>query len=235
MNALLRILAWTLAVALVALPVVALLNGWVASERWPLRTLRVQGALHNVDEKQLRATVLPVAKRGFFAVDLESAQTAVAKLPWVERAEVRKHWPDVLEVHVVEHRPFARWGSDRLLSEHGRLFSMQGIRVPAKLPELGGPDARVQDVVASTGRDVRALRLDARGSWSLVLSDGAEVIVGRSDARPRLSRFARLLPQLTAQPRQLLRRADLRYTNGFALQWMDVPAAAAGTTAQGNT
>ena len=84
-------------------------------------------------------------------------------------------------------------------------------------------------------RDVRALRLDARGSWSLVLSDGAEVIVGRSDARPRLSRFARLLPQLTAQPRQLLRRADLRYTNGFALQWMDVPAAAAGTTAQGNT
>ena len=245
MNALLRIVAWTLAVALVALPVVALLNGWVASERWPLRTLRVQGSLHNVDEKQLRATVLPFAKRGFFAVDLESAQTAVAKLPWVERAEVRKHWPDVLEVRVIEHRPFARWGADRLLSEHGRLFSMQGIRVPAKLPELAGPDARVADVVAlynesralfaSTGRDVRALKLDPRGSWSLVLSDGAEVIVGRSDARPRLSRFARLLPQLTAQPRQLLRRADLRYTNGFALQWMDVPAAAAGTTAQGNT
>ena len=53
MNALLRILAWTLAVALVVLPVVALLNGWIASERWPLRTLRVQGALRNVDEAQL--------------------------------------------------------------------------------------------------------------------------------------------------------------------------------------
>jgi cell division protein FtsQ len=250
-NALLRILAWTLAVALVLLPVVALLNGWVASERWPLRTLRVQGALHNVDEQQLRATVLPFAKRGFFAVPLEDAQAAVARLPWVERAEVRKHWPDVLEVHVVEHRPFARWGEDRLLSEHGRLFPVRGIRVPAKLPRLGGPDARVQDVVAlynesralfaSTGHDVRALRLDARGSWSLQLAGnddaaGTEVIVGRSDARPRLSRFARLLPQLLAQPQRALRRADLRYTNGFALQW-DAPttAPAPATNSQGNT
>jgi cell division protein FtsQ len=261
-NALLRIVAWTLAVALVLLPVVALLNGWIASERWPLRTLRVQGTLHNVDEQQLRATVLPFARRGFFAVPLEDAQAAVAKLPWVERAEVRKHWPDVLEVHVIEHRPFARWGSDRLLSEHGRLFPVKGIHVPATLPQLGGPDARVHDVVAlynesrvlfaSTGQDVRALRLDARGSWSLTLTGGTnaagaavagtEVIVGRSDARPRLSRFARLLPQLLAQPQRLLRRADLRYTNGFALQWADVPAAPAPalpsqgpTTSQGNT
>jgi cell division protein FtsQ len=248
-NALLRIVAWTLAVALVLLPVVALLNGWVASERWPLRTLRVQGSLRNVDEAQLRATVLPYAKRGFFAVPLADARAAVARLPWVESAEVRKQWPDILEVQVVEHRPFARWGEDRLLSAKGRLFPSRGIRVPASLTQLGGPDARVQDVVAmyneskvlfaSSGHDVRALRLDARGSWSLVLSDGAEVIVGRSDARPRIGRFARLLPQLLATPQRALRRADLRYTNGFALQWADVPAATPplpGTNIpQGNT
>ena len=245
MNALLRILAWTFAVALVVLPVVAVLNGWIAAERWPLRTLRVQGSLQNVDEQVLRATVLPYARRGFFAVRLEDAQAAVARLPWVERAEVRKHWPDILEVHVVEHRPFARWGDDRLLSEHGRLFPVRGIRVPARLPQLGGPDARVPEVVAlynesralfaSTGNDVRALKLDARGSWSLVLSDGTEVIVGRSDARPRLGRFARLLPQLVNQPQRVLRRADLRYTNGFALQWAAAPAAPASTTSQGKT
>ena len=67
--------------------------------------------------------------------------------------------------------------------------------------------------------------------------DGAQVIVGRSDARPRLGRFARMLPQLLDQPQRALRRADLRYTNGFALQWADVPAPApaATTTSQGNT
>lgn len=230
MNALLRILAWTIAVALVALPVVAVLNGWIAAERWPLRTLRVQGALQQVDERALRDTVLPYAKPGFFAVDLEQAQVAVARLPWVERAEVRKRWPDVLEVRVVEHKPFARWGDDRLLSEHGRLFPLRDLRAPRNLPRLAGPDARVADVVAlynesralfaSSGSDVRALALDRRGSWSLTLGNGAEVVVGRSDARPRLARFARLLPQLLSQhAEQRLARADLRYTNGFALSW----------------
>jgi cell division protein FtsQ len=227
MNAALRIFAWTLALLLVTLPVVAIVNGWIGADRWPLRTLRIEGRLQRVDAQQLRATVLPYAANGFFAVRLGDAQAAVAKLPWVEHAEVRKRWPDVLQVRIVEHRPFAQWGKDRLLSEHGRLFPAQG--VPKGLPLLDGPDARVADVVAlynesrvlfaPSGIDVRALNLDRRGSWSLTLSNGTQVIVGSSEARLRLTRFARLLPQLLSQKQLPLTRADLRYTNGFALVW----------------
>lgn len=257
MSALLRIVAWILAVALVAAPLVAVLNGWGA-ERWPLRTLRVSEGLQRVDVARLRATVLPHARRGFFAVRLEDAQAAVAKLPWVEHAEVRKRWPDVLEVRVVEHRPFARWGEARLLSERGTLFPVAGVAVPKGLPRLEGPDARVPDVVAlynearalfaSSGNHVRSLEIDRRGSWSLQLGRApgtapTEVVVGRSDARPRLARFARILPQLQSQqPGRLLARADLRYTNGFALTWAEAPAPvstspqrAGRSTREGNT
>lgn len=229
MSALLRVLAWMLAVALIALPVVAVVNGWVGADRWPLRTLRVNEDLQRVDVQKLRATVLPHAQRGFFAVRLADAQAAVAKLPWVERAEVRKRWPDVLEVRILEHRPFARWGKDRLLSQAGRLFPSKGIELPKGLPELRGPDARVSDMVAlynessalfaPGGLDVRALALDNRGSWALVLSNGTSVVVGSQEARLRLTRFARLLPQLLSQDVRRLERADLRYTNGFALTW----------------
>lgn len=229
MNAVLRILAWALAVALVALPVVAVVNGWIGADRWPLRTLRVQGELERVDARQLRATVLPYAVKGFFAVRLGDAQAAVAKMPWVERAEVRKRWPDVIEVRIVEHHPFARWGRDRLLSEHGRLFPARGVTLPKGLPLLDGPDARVADVVAlynesralfaPSGIDVRRLVLDRRGSWSLTLSNGTQVVIGSNEARLRLTRFARLLPQLLSQKQLPLTRADLRYTNGFALSW----------------
>jgi cell division protein FtsQ len=229
-TAALRILAWTLALLLVTLPVVALVNGWVGADHWPLRTLRVEGHLQRVDAQRLRATVLPYAAEGFFAVQLADAQAAVSRLPWVEHAEVRKRWPDVLEVRIVEHRPFAHWGRDRLLSEHGRLFPAKGA-TPDHLPLLDGPDARVADVVAlfnqsramfaPSGVDVRALTLDPRGSWSLVLSSGTDVIVGSSEARLRLARFARLMPQLLSQKQLPLARADLRYTNGFALSWAE--------------
>lgn len=232
MNAVLRFLAWLIAIALVALPVAAVVNGWVAGDRWPLRKLRVTGQFERIDPQQLRATVMPFAKDGFFAVRLEDAQSAVAKLPWVERAEVRKRWPDILEIRIVEHVPFARWGSDKLLSEHGRLFPVKSVRdapLPDNLPQLDGDPARVADVVAlynesrallsPGGIDVRGLAQDERGSWSLTLASGTEVVIGRSDAKARLSRFSRLLPRLLTQQQRPLVRADLRYTNGFALSW----------------
>ena len=235
MSAMLRLLAWILALALVALPVVAVVNGWAGNGQFPLRTLRVQGALQRVDEAQLRATVLPHAKHGFFAVQPDRIQAAVSALPWVERAEVRKHWPDVLEVRISEHRPFARWGAERLLSVQGRIFPAKDVNVPAGLPQLDGPDARVSDVVAlyNQARErlanvggVRGVALDTRGSWSITLNNGTEVVLGRNDPDARLQRFAPLLPRLAAQhPGQRLARADLRYTNGFSLTWADLPKA----------
>jgi cell division protein FtsQ len=246
MTAVLRILAWTLALLLVTLPVVAIVNGWIGAGHWPLRTLRVAGRLQRVDAERLRATVLPYASGGFFAVRLGEAQAAVARLPWVERAEVRKRWPDILEVRIVEHRPFARWGRDRLLSQHGQLFPSQGAGIPNGLPLLDGPDTRVADVVAlynesralfaPGGIDVRAVALDPRGSWSLQLSNGTDVIVGSSEARLRVTRFARLLPQLLSQKQLPLRRADLRYTNGFALSWPSTtPTPPTAPQSQGET
>lgn len=233
MGAFLRLAAWLLALALVALPVVAVLQGWIGADRWPLRTLRVAGELERVDEGKLRAAVLPYARKGFFAIRLADAQAAVAALPWVERAEVRKRWPDVVEVRIVEHRPFARWGKDRLLSEDGDLFPVAGADVPKGLPrfDVDAPQTRIADVVAlyneakemfaPEGIAVREVSLDRRGSWSLVLSNGTQVVVGSQEARLRLARFARLLPLLLAQRPQSLARADLRYTNGFALTWGD--------------
>ncbi len=233
MSAMLRLLGWILALALVALPVVAMVNGWVGGERWPLRTLRVQGEMTRVDDAQLRALVLPYASRGFFAVQLDRIQVAVNAMPWVERAEVRKHWPDVLEIRISEHRPYARWGRDRLLSEQGSLFLSKDITVPRGLPQLDGPDARVPEVVAlynqarerlANAGGVCGVAVDRRGSWSITLANGTEVVLGRNDPDARLQRFAPLLPRLLAQnPGMRLTRADLRYTNGFALVWAELP------------
>lgn len=241
MNALLRIVVWLLALSVVALPVVAVLNGWVGAERWPLTRLRVHGEFKRVPAEQLQTLLMPYARSGFFAVKLQDAQDAIERLPWVESARVRKQWPDVMEVTLVEHKPFARWGHDRLLSEQGKLFPTPKKLADLQLPELDGPDGRTEDVVtlyndaralfAPSGLDVARVSLDARGSWSLVLSNGTEVVVGRDDARSRLQRYVRVLPQLASQAAPIV-RADLRYTNGFTLSWGEAPTDAPATAAR---
>ncbi|SIP89965.1 cell division protein FtsQ/DivIB [Solilutibacter tolerans] len=233
MNAFLRIAGILLAIAVIVLPVVAVVNGWIGTERFPLTKLRVASDAKHVDDAELQKVLAPFAKQGFFAVRLDDAQVALANLPWVEEAEVSKKWPDVLEVHIREHRPLALWDDTLLLSERGRLYprSAMGEALPKGLPQLGGDARRVAEVLsfynqsrelfAPLGLGVRELRQDARGSWSLRLSDGAQVIVGRQDAESRVRRFAELLPKLIAPEGRALQRADLRYANGFALKWSE--------------
>jgi cell division protein FtsQ len=235
MNVFVRLFAWALAISLVVLPVVAVLNGWIAGDRWPMRRLEVSGPFQRVSAEQVRAAVLPQVQSGFFAIRMEPIRNAVTELPWVERVEVRKRWPDQLIVSLTEHRPFARWGHDRLLSEHGQVFAAPGNPDLSGLPELDGPDGRAGDVVAlynqaqplfaGSGRRVLAVSLTERGSWTLRLRDGTEVVVGRGDPQERLRRFAHLLPQIAAARQDaVLLRADLRYTNGFTLTWQTPPA-----------
>jgi cell division protein FtsQ len=238
----------------IVLPVVAILNGWVAGERWPIQRLRLTAEYERVSAEQVRAAVEPQLGRGFFATDLVEVRRAVAGLPWVERVEVRKRWPDVIEVSLREHRAYARWGADRLLSDQGALFVASGADQLQGLPLFEAPDSRRLDVVAryreaqliftGTGLGVAGVRLSARGSWSLTPGNGARIVIGRADPEPRLRRLVRVLPQLLAGEARAFERIDLRYTNGFAVRWLDPepspspsPAAPAPPVAvqQGNT
>jgi len=237
MNALLRIVAWTLAVALVLAPVVAVLNGWIGGSRWPMRHLVVTGEFRQVSDARVRSEVLPLVRNGFFAVDLAAIRASLAKLPWVQKVEVRKRWPDRLEVALVEYRPMARWGKTRMLSERGDIFPAPPGE-HARLPLFEGPDDRAADVMAfhsqarpmfmGAGLQVVRVRLSARGSWNLLLSNDTEIEVGRGDPALRLARFARLMPRLEDDQMSRIARADLRYTNGFALTWRAPPAPAVG-------
>ena len=230
MNGAIRFLSWMLALAMVTLPLVAVLNGWIASERWPIQRLRLTADYERVSAEQVRSAVAPQLGRGFFAVDLGEVRRAVAALPWVEQVEVRKRWPDLIEVSLREHHAYARWGTDRLLSDHGALFTAEGLEQLQGLPWLEGPDAQVAGVVAfhnaalrafsGTGLGVAGVRLSARGSWSVTLGNGARVVIGRDDPQARLQRLVRVLPQLLAGEARGFERIDVRYTNGFAVHWL---------------
>jgi cell division protein FtsQ len=222
-------MAWGIALTLVALPIVGVLNGWFASQRWPVRKIELRAEYAHVSAEQIRATVANHLGKGFFAVQLAEVQKAVSELPWVERVEARKQWPDTLRLTVYERQPFARWGESRLLSQAGELFEVPGTEAMQGMPQLAGPDERLAEVIAfhaaclrefsGSGLSVQAVELSARGSWRLTLSSGAQIEIGRVDAQARLQRFLDVWPKLAAGSDGPPVYVDLRYENGFALRW----------------
>ena len=226
---LLKLIAWAIAITLVALPIVGVLNGWFASDRWPVTKLDVHAEFNHVSAEQIRAAVSPHLGEGFFAVNLADVRAAVAKLPWVERAEARKRWPDAIELAVYEQQPYARWGDDRLINRHGQVFKVSGTDGLQGLPELSGPDDRLDEVIqfhadcikefSGSGLIVTAVALSPRGGWTIRLASGASIAVGREHPKERLARFLDAWPKLAAGRTDTPAYVDLRYANGFAVRW----------------
>lgn len=232
----LRLTAWGIALTLVLLPLVGLLNGWFAAERWPVRQLQIEAEFGHVSTEQVRAAASAEFGNGFFALDLAALQRRVAELPWVQKVEARKRWPDTVVVRVYEAQPYAHWGDARLIGRDGRVFSVPGAEGLQGLPQLSGPDERIADVLAFYASALKLFRgsnlavtrvdLSLRGSWTLGLDSGAKIVVGSDDDAPaRLKRFVGVYPRLAASHAgATFESADLRYANGFSMKWP--PAAA---------
>ena len=93
---------------------------WVARQpMFELRVVKVQGAneapLRYVDAATVRSAALPRIRGNFFTADLSAVRTAFEMVPWVQRASVRREWPNKLVVSVDEYRDRK---STRLNSSH---------------------------------------------------------------------------------------------------------------------
>lgn len=242
MNGALKFFAWTIALTLVALPIVGVLNGWFAADRWPVTRLSVQAEFDHVSADQIRAAAQPHLGQGFFAIHLGPMRDAIAKLPWVERVEARKRWPDTVDLVVYEQQPYARWGADRLVNRQGKLFAVAGAADLQGLPRLSGPDDRIEDVLrfyadcqrefSGSGLVVNAIAVSPRDGWRIGLASGTVIELGRERRDERLRRFLDVWPRLATSHAQPPTAIDLRYANGFAASWPADAAPAAGNGAK---
>jgi cell division protein FtsQ len=199
----------------------------------PIRKIRVQGALVHVDEAMLQASVLGKVHGGYFNVDVAGIRRTVEALPWVRHASVRRVWPDSIAITVVEQQPLARWAGGGLLNRDGELFRPAAASWPAGLPRFTAPAGTSRTVtrryramaaqLASLQLRITALRLDARGALRLQLAGEAEqdfeLWLGREQHDLRLARFIKVYDRTLAPHADRIRRIDLRYGNGMAVQW----------------
>lgn len=207
--------------------------GMTTHNRWPIRWLEVSGEFERISAEQVRTRVTPLVEGSYFTVDLEAARAAVEDLPWVAQASVRKRWPDGVEVRVLEYLPVAHWTEGRLLAADGRPFAVPGADGMQGLPWLDGPQGSLDTVIGAwqsfneelqdIGLEVQRIRLDPRGAWRLQLNNGTRVQLGRHDAMPRLDRMVTGWDELMRLESGVPVGVDLRYANGFAVQWPERP------------
>jgi len=195
----------------------------------PISALEISGPFQRVTPLQIEEAISEEIESGFIGADLGRIRADIVALPWIDQARVARRWPSTLSVAVTEQVPAAIWGERGLLNTRGELFIADARHVPPELPRLSGPDGSSGEVAARylavrkqlipLGLDVRSVRLDARGSWQMVLGNGIEVRLGRRDVAARTDLFLDVVADIITGRAADIDYVDMRYGNGFTIGW----------------
>jgi len=195
----------------------------------PIKYVRTSGVFQYLSKDEIRAVLTPLVATSFFAADMQAIQRTVADLPWVAAVRVKRVWPDAVDIKVDEQRPYVRWGRTGLLNERGDLFKPKNLDQFEQLPIVTGPEHQEKKVLeimkgirtelADHALTLAEFNINDRWAWSITLSTGMEIKLGRNGQLEKLDRFLNSLKVLGQDRIDSIKSVDLRYPNGYAVTW----------------
>lgn len=195
----------------------------------PIKSVRLGGQLQHIKAEEVQNAVLKNMQRSFFLVNITTVQQIVAVLPWVAQADVRRVWPDTLQIVIKERIPAARWGAQGVISETGVVFYPEPTSIPAELAQLRGPPGSEQRVLDHYHQfqtalkplvwKIRELEMNARGNWLIDMAGGLKLVLSDTNSINSLRHFVQASVEMGTNSLEKMRTVDLRYHNGFAVEW----------------
>lgn len=226
-----RLLSFLLRVTFLGLLVISsivALNQFTISRHFPITTVRIYGVNRSAHE-DIQNVMVPLVKQGFFAVNVEYIRDRLIQMPWIANLNVRRVWPDQVEITVVEKNAIARWNQESLLSDSGELFSPSLTTYPTNLPSLAGPSGKqvimlqyfneINRVLSPLHAKISYLELTPYFTWKLTLDNGIMLQIGHKDVLTRLTHFVKVYPKIVGEHAADVDYVDLRYPNGMAVRW----------------
>lgn len=194
----------------------------------PIRHVRVKGDFRHLSLAGLQQRASKVVSGGFFNVNVDTIRRVLLQDPWIGEVTVKRVWPDGIDVYIREQQAVARWNDNALLNADGQVFTPDPATLPDGIPQFRGPAGtdrtmldfyhRLRALLPDDMR-VEALTLSDRRAWQIRFAGGPRLRLGRTDIMQRLQRFAAYVPTKLHDRLDLMRSVDMRYTNGFAVQW----------------
>lgn len=197
-------------------------------------SLDIVGTQSVLEQKQLVKHLQPVVKNNYFTSDLELIRDQALQVPWVDRVVVSRAWPNSIRVRVIARHPIARWGTGRLLSDTGVVFTQAQLADYADLPMLHGPISQskvmmrryheINQLFQPAHLRLKDLYLTERMTWFMQFDSGLRVIVDQDQTMGKLQRLSQLAQSDLKPVWSNIAAIDLRYRNGLAIQWRNSTA-----------
>ncbi|WOE30959.1 MULTISPECIES: cell division protein FtsQ/DivIB [unclassified Acinetobacter] len=199
-----------------------------------IANLEVVGGQSAQEREKVEKYVAPMIKHNYFTSDLKQIRDKTLELPWVDSVVVSRSWPNSIRIRIVPKHAIARWGTGRLLSDNGDIFSEVIAKNNQQLPLLHGPIRQaktmmrryneINQLFLPVNLRLKELYLTDRMTWFMQFDSGLRVIVDQEQMMSKLQRLSYLAQNDLKPVWNQIAAIDLRYRNGMAIQWKNATA-----------
>ena len=206
--------------------------GWLSTQKdsplyKPIESYKLVLPIKQVTEEEIATTVKPYLGASFWDIPLNKIQADLVHLDWVQSAQVKRKWPNLLYISIKEQTPVARWSDAGLVNRSGEVFFPESIEGFTNLVQLDGELAQSQQVLRNLitlqsqflNLDfiIKSLKLSTDNVWSIGILDGPSIVLDSLNYEHKLQRFIKAYPKLDSEMRKSAGIYDLRYSNGFII------------------
>ena len=203
------------------------IDAQIAAAGFAIRDIPVSGDEHT--PKKAVYAVLGFAKgQSLFAASPSAVRERLKQLPWVSDAIVRRQFPDIVTVRLIEKRPFALWRDGNRTAVVERSGAIINTARPDDFPRLpvllgpGAPEAGAALLDALGAERAVSARLRAaervgERRWDLLLAGGVTVKLPEEGWQKELGDLEHLIVDRAILERDI-EIIDLRYPDNYVFR-----------------
>ena len=190
---------------------------------YPIEEVEISSTTSNYDTKKINAIVASIQGQDLLSLDLSDIKKSIRSDDWIRDVEIKKSFPDTLEIIIIPQQPFAIYNSKVMMMD-GTVISTSSL--PIDLPIIvdhTNDSLSSMKTIILTDKLLQKIDLDIKkveihDSLIKVFTSSNILISDRVNYELNLNRLVITFQDLKKLFKREIKSIDMRYSNGFAIK-----------------
>ena len=190
---------------------------------YPIEEVEITSTISNYDAGKINDIVVSIYGRDLLSLDLSHIKRSIRSDDWIRDVEIKKSFPDTLEIIIIPQQPFAIYNS-KIMMKDGTVIEAPSL--PMDLPIIidhTNDSQSSMNTMILTGKLLQKIGLDIKKveiheSLIKVSTSTNMLISDRVNYEVNLNRLVITFHDLKKLFKREIKSIDMRYSNGFAIK-----------------
>ena len=190
---------------------------------YPIEEVEITSTTSNYDNKKINDIVASIQGQDLLSLDLSDIKRSIRSDDWIRDVEIKKSFPDTLEIIIIPQQPFAIYNS-KIMMMDGTVIEAPSL--PLDLPIIidhTNDSLSSMNTMILTDKLLQKIDLDIKkveihDSLIKVFTSTNILISDRVNYEVNLNRLVISFQDLKKLFKREIKSIDMRYSNGFAIK-----------------